>query len=80
MLDNTLKGYGQILVERGEIHGERRAKLEDARSALEIGLSMEQAALITKIPVNTLERLLNGGAACGGGSGGRKARAGTAGA
>jgi predicted transposase YdaD len=63
MLDNTLKGYGQILVERGERrgkrHGERRAKLEDARSALEMGLSMEQAARITKIPVSRLERLLN---------------------
>jgi predicted transposase/invertase (TIGR01784 family) len=63
MLDNTLKGYGQILVERGErrgeIHGERRAKLKDARNALGMGLSMEQAAQITEIPVDTLERLLN---------------------
>jgi predicted transposase YdaD len=56
MLNNSLKGYGQVLLERGERkgkrEGERKGRLKTAMNALKEGLSMEQTARITGIPVD----------------------------
>jgi hypothetical protein len=54
MLNDSLKGYGQVLLERGE----RRGKLETAMNALKEGLSIEQAARITGIPADKLQKQL----------------------
>jgi predicted transposase YdaD len=63
MLNNSLKGYGQVLLERGERRGERRGKLEGkletAMNALKIGLSIQQTAQITGIPEDKLLKQLN---------------------
>jgi predicted transposase/invertase (TIGR01784 family) len=44
----------------GRQEGERKGKLEDARNALKEGLSMEQVARITGIPVDKLQKHLAG--------------------
>ncbi|MDR2344237.1 MAG: hypothetical protein LBD86_06890, partial [Spirochaetaceae bacterium] len=59
MLNNSLKGYGQVLLERGERRGERRGKLEDAKNMLKEGLPMELAARITGIPADKILKQLN---------------------
>jgi hypothetical protein len=65
MVDTTLLGYGQVLARRYERKGERKGKLEgkleDAKNALKEGLSMEQAARITGIPVDKLKKHLAAG-------------------
>jgi predicted transposase/invertase (TIGR01784 family) len=70
MLNTSMMGYGQVLLMRGErrgklegrLEGERRGKLEGkletARSALKMGLSMEQIAQMTGIPADELKRQL----------------------
>jgi hypothetical protein len=55
MLNNSLKGYGQVLLERGKLEG----KLETAMNALKIGIPVQQAAQITGIPEGELLKQLN---------------------
>jgi hypothetical protein len=50
VLDTSLMGYGQVLA--------LKYKLEDARNALNEGLSVEQAARITGIPTDELKKHL----------------------
>jgi predicted transposase YdaD len=57
MVGTTLMGYGQVLARRYE----RKGKLEAARNALKEGLSVEQAARITGIPVDKLKKPLAAG-------------------
>ncbi|MDR0685142.1 MAG: hypothetical protein LBF83_08435 [Spirochaetaceae bacterium] len=56
-------GYGQILAMKYERCrkrlSERLGKLKVARNALKLGLSIEQAARITEIPVDKLLEELN---------------------
>ncbi|MDR2344238.1 MAG: hypothetical protein LBD86_06895 [Spirochaetaceae bacterium] len=63
MLNNSMKGYGQVLLERGERRGrkegERIGKLEDAKNMLKEGLPIEQAARITGIPADKILKQLN---------------------
>jgi hypothetical protein len=72
VLDTSLMGYGQVLAlkyrREGERKGERKGKregkregiLEAARNALKEGFTMEQAALISGIPVDKLQKQLAG--------------------
>jgi hypothetical protein len=59
MLNNSLKGYGQVLLERGERKGKKEGKLETAMNALKIGIPVQQAAQITGIPEGELLKQLN---------------------
>jgi hypothetical protein len=61
MVDTTLMGYGQVLARRYERKGKLEGKLEAARNALKEGLSVEQAARITGIPVDKLKKYLAAG-------------------
>jgi hypothetical protein len=47
-------GYGQVLA----LKYKREGKLEDTRNALNEGLSVEQAARITGIPIDELKKHL----------------------
>jgi predicted transposase YdaD len=70
MLKTSLMGYGQVLALKykrqgkrlgkrlGERRGKRLGKLEDARNALNEGLSMEQVERITGIPADELLKQL----------------------
>jgi hypothetical protein len=63
MLNNSLKGYGQVLLERGERKGKKEGrlegKLETAMNALKIGIPIQQAAQITGISEGELLKQLN---------------------
>jgi hypothetical protein len=63
MLNDSLKGYGQVLLERGVRKGVRRGrlegKLETAMNALKMGIPIQQTAQITGIPEAELLKQLN---------------------
>jgi hypothetical protein len=67
MLNNSLKGYGQVLAEQsrleGRLEGEQKGrlegKLETAMNALKIGIPVQQAAQITGISEGELLKQLN---------------------
>jgi hypothetical protein len=58
MLDTSLMGYGQELALKYKLKYKLEGKLEDARNALNEGLSVEQTARITGIPIDELKKHL----------------------
>jgi predicted transposase/invertase (TIGR01784 family) len=65
MLNDSLKGYGQVLLERGErkgkLEGERRGrlegKLEVARNLKSFGSTTDQIARATGLPDDVIAKL-----------------------
>jgi len=49
--------YNPIMAEKAKLEGKLESKLEDARNALKKGFSLEDIADITRLPLETLQKL-----------------------
>jgi predicted transposase/invertase (TIGR01784 family) len=61
MLNNSLKGYGQVLLERGErkgrMEGEQRKALEIVRNLKSFGSTIDQIARAAGLPDDVIAKL-----------------------